>query len=282
MDSSIRLADIMGGQEFLREMQRAADISYNNSKESGFVVYIDDTLSHPQVNRAVIGDEHSIDTDMSTDVEYKSNKGAYIPADNYRLVHVHFHPTKSDLHPSEKDINNYLAAKKMNETLRDSAEFEREVYEDEDEIKLVGHELDFLNSVAVIGLVGDKPENIELLVYQGIPENPVTFYEFCEFVENYCKRLYGKGMPDASSIEMLGFPTRFRSTKKVVEFLNASGYFRAVDVKIRNGKISKGDLKKLSQFKLVETKFFPQVTFSPGDEGYEYLGDELDGPQSEL
>ncbi len=257
MSAKIGLVDIVRGHDFLREIHRAASLSYDHNKESGFSVYCDEQLSQLYVNRAVLGDDNSIETDMTQGSKHEPKNGAHIPMYSYRLVHVHFHPPKSNLHPSGRDISEYLAARRANVNLRESSSYEREVYEDEEETKHIGYEIDFPNPTSIIVLVRDKPENIELLVYQGITEEPITFDKFSEFVADYCQRLYG-GEYEPMIFQAFGFPTRFRSTERVVEFLNESNYLQAVDVKIRNGKLLDKDLDKLRKFQLIQTRFFPE------------------------
>ena len=270
MSEKIELVDIVRGQDFLREIHRAASLSYEHKKESGFNVYCDEQLSQPYVNRAVLGHDHSMETDMTEEAKHEPQNGFHIPMYNYRLATLHFHPPKSHLHPSGCDIHESLEARRVNVNLRDSSSYEREVYEDEEEIKKIGYEIDFPNPVSMIGLVRDKPENIELLVYQGITEEPITFDKFSEFVADYCQRLYGGEYEPMSNwlflFQVFGFPTRFTSTKRVVEFLNDSKYLQAVDVKIRNGKLSDKDLEKLRKFELIQTRFFPEeIDYSEDD-----------------
>lgn len=259
MIEKIELANIVRSDDFLREINRAATISYENNKEAGFNIYTDEHLSQSYVNRAVLGKDHSIETDMTVGPKkHEPKNGFHIPMFNYRLVHVHFHPPKSDLHPSRSDIWECLAASRANVNLRDSSsEFEREVYDDKKETKLIGYERDYPNSVSIIGLVKDDLTNIELLVYQGIIFEQNLFEKFCEFVADYCENLYGIEY-DSFVIELSGFPTRFRSTKRVLEFLNASKCFQAVDVKIKNGQLSDKDWKKLNKFQLIHTRFFSE------------------------
>jgi hypothetical protein len=264
MSEKIELVDLVKGRDFLREIHRAASLSYEHKRETGFNVYCDEQISQPYVNRAVLGHNTSIETDMTTEAKHEPQYGAHIPMYNYRLVDVHFHPPKSNLHPSGADINENLAARRVGVNLRESSSHEREVYEDEQETKQIGYEIDFPNPVSMIGLVRDKPENIELLVYQGITEGPITFDTFSEFVADYCQKLYG-GEYEPMIFHAFGFSTRFTSTKRVVEFLNDSKYLQAVDVKIRNGKLSDKDLEKLRKFELIQTRFFPEKTDSEDD-----------------
>ena len=258
MNKKIELFDIVMEQNFLREIHRAANLSYNYNKESGFIVYIDESLSRPHVNQAILGNDRSIASDITQEFEHHHGTGAHIPAYNYRLVDVHFHPPKSHLHPSGGDINDHLAARIVNLNLIDaSTEFQTEIYEDEERTRLKGYQTDFPKLVSIIGLVRDKPEDIELLVYQGISEEPITFDTFSEFVVNYCERVYGYTY-DPITFRKLGFPTRFRSTKKIVEFLNESKYLQSDSINIKNGKLSDKDLEKLKKFQLIQTRFFPE------------------------
>jgi len=268
MGKKIELVDIVSGNGFLREIRRAAAMSYNHNKESGFCVYTDEDFSKPYINEAVLGEEHSASSDMVEGHEHEPKKGYHIPPMWYRLIHLHFHPPKSDLHPSKGDIADCLDARIANRNLRDfSSEFQKSIYEG---IKLIGYEVDYANPVSIICLVRDKPEDIELLVYQGITEEPILFEDFCKFVADYCNKLYGGEKWKTEDVLVLGFPTRFKSTKRVVEFLNASNYFQAVDVRIRNGKLSAEDLEKLGRFHLIQTRFFPEKIY--------YLEDDyLDG-----
>nr|MBI4156125.1 hypothetical protein [Candidatus Woesearchaeota archaeon] len=263
MTKKIKLVDIVSGEDFLREIHRAASLSYEHNKESGFSVYTDESFSQPYVNKAVLGEERTASSDMIIGHKHEPNSGYHIPYLFYRLIHLHFHPPKSNLHPSHGDIFDYLNARIANTNLRDSSssEFERKVYEKEDNTQLKGFKIDYANPISMIGLVRNKPDNIELLVYQGITEEPISIYKFCKFVSNYCTKLYRIKDFEPEDTEIYGFPTRFRSTKKVVEFLNVSKYLRAINVKIKNGKLSSKDLEKLSKFQLIQTQFSEASTF---------------------
>jgi len=233
MGKKIELVDIVRGQDFLREIHRAASLSHEHKRETGFNVYCDEQLSQPYVNRAVLGHDTSIETDMTQEVKHEPQNGFHIPMYNYRLLGVHFHPPNSNLRPSAPDIKESLNARRVNVNLRESDSQERDVYGDKEKTKLIGYEIDFPNPVSMVGLVRDKPENIELLVYQGTTEDPISFDRFSKFV---------------------------------VDFLNESNYLQAVAVKIRDGGLSDKDLEKLRKFQLIQTRFFPNETYhSYGD-----------------
>src|SRR3989344_9547947 len=188
MGKKIELVDIVRGQDFLREIHRAASLSHEHKRETGFNVYCDEQLSQPYVNRAVLGHDTSIETDMTQEVKHEPQNGFHIPMYNYRLLGVHFHPPNSNLRPSAPDIKESLNARRVNVNLRESDSQERDVYGDKEKTKLIGYEIDFPNPVSMVGLVRDKPENIELLVYQGTTEDPISFDRFSKFVADYCKR----------------------------------------------------------------------------------------------
>ncbi len=256
MPEKIELVDILKGEDFLREVYRAAQMSYRHNKESGFSIYTDKHFLHQSVNHAVLGKKYSTPSDMTIDHKHKTQKGYYLAPECFRLIDLHFHPPNSHLHPSPGDIYDCLSTRRVNVVLRDSSS-QREIYRDHEEILLRGYEIDYINPVSIIGLVRDNPKNIELLIYQEITEEPITFEMFCKFVADYCQRLYGGKKWEPIEIEALGFPTMFRSTKKIIEFLNASAYLQAIEIKIRNGRISNRDLKKLRKFQLIETRLFP-------------------------
>jgi len=270
MSKKIELADIVMSSDFLREICRAAVLSYEHKKESGFSVYCDEQLSQPQINKAIFG--------RKTSIEAKNKQGFYIPMDNYRLVSLHFHPPKSNIYPSGTDIDQSLNERKINVNLRETLSNSKiEVYRDEKKTEQLGYNIDFPNPVCMIGLVRDKPENIEFLVYQGITEEPIKFCKFSNFVADYCQRLNGrKNEPiESQETELLrlsqetffltfGFPIKFTSTKTILEFLNSSKYLQAADVKIRNGQLSNKDLRKLRKFELIKTRFFPDyINYTP-------------------
>ena len=263
---NINLAKIVNGIDFLRELNRAAALSYKGKRESGFVVYSEEALLEPHVNLAVEGEKESISGEMTpildADCRPKPGTGAYIPIYGYCLVNVHFHPPKSNLHPSMNDIYHHLISWRANINMNEaSGEFHRTVYKNKGEFELEGFEVDYVAPVSIIGLARDNPKKIELLVYQGITETPVKLSKFCEFVSDYQYKLNGR-KEDPLDIEFAGFPAaRFNSGKRIAEFLNASKYFQAANLRVNDGKLSEEDLKKLEKFQLIKSRFFPEENF---------------------
>jgi hypothetical protein len=260
----INLARIVCGDDFLRELDRAATLSYKGKRESGFVVYSEEALLEPHVNLAVEGEKESIVGEMSPILDSgqrpKPDTGAYIPTYGYCLISLHCHPPKSNLHPSLNDIYHHLISWRTNIIMNEaSGEFHRTIYTNEEESELEGFEVDYVAPVSIIGLVRANPKKIELLVYQGITEEPVTLSRFCEFVADYYHKLDGR-KETPSDIEFAGFPaTRFSSGKRIAAFLNASTYFHAVDIRVDDGKLSEKDLNKLEEFQLIRSRFFPEA-----------------------
>lgn len=262
----ISLARIVRGSDFLRELDRAANLSYKGKRESGFVVYSEEALLEPHVNLAVEGEKESISGEMTPildlDRRPKPNTGAYIPTYGYCLINLHFHPPKSNLHPSLNDIYHHLISWRANINMNEaSGEFRRRVYKNKEEFELEGFEVDYVSPISIIGLARDNPKKIELLIYQGITEKPVKLSRFCEFVSEYQYKLNGR-KEDPLDIEFAGFPaTRFNSGKRIAEFLNASKYFQVTNIRVNNGKLSEEDLKKLEKFQLIKARFFSEENF---------------------
>lgn len=240
-----QLVDIVKSVDFLREIYKAGRLSYENNKESGFTIYADESLSNPIVNAAILGEEHSIESEMTEGSSHLPGEGSYLPELHYRLAHVHFHPPASSLHPSKNDIIDCLSAKNANYAIRDSSsDFQKEIIDKNDEFKIIGYEVDYPNPVSIIGIANNNPENIELLVYQAITDEPIEFFDLLNIED------------EASILHFFSFKHYF-SAPKIVNFLNRLKSFQATYLKVNNGKISRDGLKRLEKFKLIKTRFFP-------------------------
>ena len=266
----INLVDIVTRTTFLKELYKAAGMAYAKKKESGFAVYTNDGFSEISVNRAVLGKvekdkvlqmiQHSMSSEFATSSKDKEGQGMRVPVDHYTLLFLHFHPGKDTLIPSGVDIAYLLSLRKFNETLLDSSETEREVYKSKEEPVTIGYEIDYVNPVAMVCSVGKRQKDIDLIFIQGITKRSIDPDKFLQYAARYCNKLNGQRTRDLDGdlIAALGYFHRFRSRNQVLEFLNGSKYLRAVDVKIRDGKIRDSDLKKLKNFELIQTRFYKE------------------------
>jgi len=212
------LSDLVQRPEFLRELQRAAQLTIDHpGEESMFLTYADEHYHAAFVNEAVLGlkipvfhspelselvapegaitQERVQDPKASLDVAYEPGKGGYLPQGAYVLVSTHFHPFGHDLRPSRPDLLGLLAARNVNYNLREM-NGDLDELEDEKEIEIsdVEEEYDvwgpddcgpaaylYANPVDVIGLARGDSGAIDLVVYQNITEHliePEEFYDF--------------------------------------------------------------------------------------------------------
>ena len=269
----INLVDIVTRTDFLSELYKAARMSRTKHKESGFAAYTNDGFSEISVNRAVLGRvekdkvlhmiQHSMSSEFATSSKDKEGQGMRVPVDHYTLLFLHFHPGKDTLIPSGVDIAYLLYLRKFNETLLDSSETERTVYKSKKEPILIGYDIDYVNPAAIVCSVGKRQKDIDLIFIQGITKGAIDPDKFLQYAARYCNKLNGQRTRDLDGdlIAALGYFHRFKSRSQVLEFLNGSKYLRAVDVKIRDGKIKDSDLKKLRAFELVQTRFYKESDY---------------------
>ena len=269
----INLVDVVTRTDFLKELYKAARMSYAKHKEAGFGVYTDDDFSEISVNRAALGKvgkdkelqmtQHYMSSEFAIASKDKEGQGMRVPVDHYTLLFLHFHPGKDTLIPSSGDIAYLLYLRKFNETLLDSSETEREVYKSKKEHILIGYEIDYVNPVAIVCSVGKCWKDIDLIFVQGITMRSIDPDKFLQYAARYCNKLDGRRTRDLDGdlTAAFGYFHRFRSRNQVLEFLNASKYLQAVNLKIRDGKIKDNDLKKLKDFELVQTRFYKERNY---------------------
>lgn len=251
----INLNEIVQREDFRRELNRAAALSYDYNKESGFCAWTNEKYEKINVNEAVQGGDRTIETDLTEEAYHEEGKGCHIPSECYRVVFVHFHPPKDHLRPSPADIKDILEARRINQNLRDFAEeLHKEVYDKNNISK--GYKVKFINPVSITGLV-KKPGEMELLIYQGSTKKTAEIEDFNKFAADYYNKLYGqKG--SGWGIKTTRYHFRFKSPKRVVDFLKTSRYFQAENIRVGKEELSKKAKEKLEKFKLIQTKFFPQ------------------------
>jgi hypothetical protein len=270
----INLVDIVTRTDFLNELFKAARMSRTKNKEAGFAVYTNDNFSEISVNRSILGKaeklkewhliQESLPSEFDTDSNLKQGYGLYIPVDHYTLLALHFHTQAGRLAPSGGDIEAILCTRRLNVTLRNYDEHKREVYKDKEKLNINGYAVDYANPVAAVCVVKKLPKDIDIIFYQGITRKPIDSGKFFKFAAWYYGKLKGKRACrfDDDFFRTFGFFNLFKYTKRALEFLNASKYLRAVDLKIRNGKIKANDLKKLKDFELIQTRFYDEDEYN--------------------
>ena len=148
-----------------------------------------------------------------------------------RIVYVHFHHPKASVHPSYYDILDLINAKYRNQET--SAKIVTDI---------------FTNPVSIIGI--KRPYNpIELLVL-----NLKLDVSHDSAIFNYTMRNFFKGQYSDTEI----FEKKiYYTTQEVTDHLTQTGHFQAISIDVRNGRITRPNMKKLENFGLIE---FPSPT----------------------
>ncbi len=220
----IDLLKIVRNKDFQKELNKSAELS-NNHRESGFCCYTDENFEINHINKAIVGYERSIASDMTLFLKHEKGKGFYIPQSNYRMVHVHFHPKNSSIIPSRQDLLDNNKSRIANLNLRDgSSAFHKEIYDKHG--NLTRYSLDIINPIGIIGLVKDSIENFDLLIYQEGLSRPLD-YELHE-------KSFGK-----------------------ISWNLQKGAYDHLLINVTNKKISSDDLKKLNKFRVIQTNYYP-------------------------
>ena len=249
---NLKLIDIVEGEDFQREPDRAANLSYVHNAESGFCVWTDDQYKEYGVNAAALGDKNSMFTDMSQNKHLDIGMGYYIPMNHYRMVDVHFHPPNTNLKPSFSDIEETIASMNANIAFRDSnSEYDRSVFSKDGEF--IGTKVDYILPISFIGMRRNNSEGYGLILYQAL-STKIRIYKFYEFIAQYCNEKYNTEFTPEIFACFPGIPTKFNSPRRMAELLNLSGQFKSDFINSKRGRITPRSVGKIKQFKIIKTE----------------------------
>jgi len=231
--------DIVTDPAFLRNLGQAAQLSYEQDRETAFSVLLEPDLRSFYQSAIVLGN-HTI-TPLYDAEDMPKN---LTTAGGYSLfgVTVHFHPPNSELTPSFGDMISENQLRRTNREIRQLGNRLKEnliqsgsrlaaTYGFDVEKVRAAVDVD-VNNVAVIGLtLGDRgryrsPRETEIIVYQEVGQEPLSMTDtnfrnrhsneaktsilnryFTEFVQRYVEKLKQNGtltrdkIPTASDLE---------------------------------------------------------------------------------
>lgn len=225
--SSIRLSEVIQSQDLARSISEGSELAYKGKRESGFLVYTDETLSSITVNKPALFDESRADEEDSHSTPGVGFRGdLYCPS----LIHVHFHPPGSKAMPSYGDLHKLRDVRDQNRKLGELCDS------------------DYLtNPLAVIGYPKDLASS-ELFLLQGKIEGRRSEAALTEELAKFYSEVKGKHI-GPWDMDMIGVCSwLFHSPKMMVKFLEKTGLYLAEIVHFENGKIRNDGLNKLKKF----------------------------------
>src|SRR3989344_2735662 len=199
---SLRLVDIVKGEDFTRQLYKAAVISHQIQGEAHFLVYLTEE-NQVKVNEAIAGikelnplnkeipEDELIEghydwvspEDSHPGYQHEANKGGYIELYSSALIRVHFHPPKGSAIPSPGDLGTLNNSRRQNDNIVELCSGNDDKF------------IEYLNPLEVVGHIRDNNlESYELFVCQEKQDKPIDFDY--DFMKRVAKRLNEKSGQD--------------------------------------------------------------------------------------
>ncbi len=261
---SLKLVEIVRGEDFTREFYRAAVISHEIQGEAHFLVYLTED-NQVKVNEAIAGikelnplnrdipeadlTEDHYDwvspEDSHPDYQHEPNKGGYIKPYSSALIRVHFHSPKGSVIPSSGDLGTLNNSRRQNDNI----------------VELCGGNgdefIEYVNPIEIVGHIrGNNPNSYRLFVCQEKPDKPIDFdYDFMTKVS---KRLNEKSGQDLLPMvhAMFGFRDYFRDIEEFTQFVNDIGLHTAEVFNVTGQCYSGLNGMKIFQPRLIRREYF--------------------------
>lgn len=257
---SLSVPNIFRDDKFLGQLYSASEISYSTNGYAMFCCHTGPYLDENEVNTAIAGRRSDPEQIMEGD-------GDHIPEKHYTTVIVQLRRMNSTLRPFYHNIKGNNESRQMN-----SQRAEKGNYVNPLSIIAVGRRVRCRKKTGsgwrrkkIDTFDPGERKNVDLLLFQEMGEQPMNMGDFCGFVSGYCKGKYGDRVAyrqhdeytqdpfDHGKIKFLKtIPVRFVSTQKAVDFLIESQLFKAMDLKIREGRLSPEDFERLKMFQIVQ------------------------------
>lgn len=224
---AISLSEVLQSQDFARSISEGSQLAYNEKRESGFLVYTDETLSPIIVNKPALFGRHEADERDSTSTPGFGFRGdLYCPS----LIHVHFHSPGSKAMPSYSDLHALREVRDQNRNLGESCD------------------ADYLvNPLAIVGYPADLSKS-ELFLFQVKIGCKNSEYDLIKKLAKTYSEVRGVHLEPLAMDIMGNFGWLFRSPKTMARFLEKTGLYIAEIVHFENGKIRNDGLRRLYEF----------------------------------